>query len=125
MPDSRISELPAASALADADLVPLSQAQSGTSTTRRPTLAQLRGAIQAARGAQVRDYGSKGDGATKDAPAIQPAINDLASRGGGTLHLCPHPYRLASAITVSGTMVRLQGAGFTETGSAGQGTWLV
>lgn len=72
----------------------------------------------------MRDYGARGDGTTNDAPAIQAAVNDLQSRGGGMLLFGPRAYRIASAVTVGATMVRLQGAGFTEGPGAGQGTWL-
>ena len=125
MPDARISELPIASALTDTDLTPLVQSPGGTPVTRRATLAQIRSAVLAERGAHVRDYGAKGDGITNDAPAIQAAVNDLQNRGGGTLAFGPRTYRIASPVTVSASMVRLQGAGFSEAGGAGQGTWLV
>ncbi len=125
MPDARISELPIASNLANADLQPLVQSAGGsTFATRRATLSQLRGALLADRGAHVRDYGARGDGTTNDAPAIQAAVNDLQSRGGGALLFGPRAYRIASAVAVGATMVRLQGAGFTEGPGAGQGTWL-
>lgn len=68
----------------------------------------------------MRDYGAKGDGTTNDAPAIQAAVNDLQSRGGGTLLFGPRAYRIASAVAVGATMVRLQGAGFTEGPGAGR-----
>src|SRR4051794_30269888 len=101
MPDVRISELPAAATPADADLAPLVQASGTAFETRRATLAQLRGAVLADRGAHVRDYGAVGDGVTDDAPAIQAAINDLKAKGGGTLGFGPRVYRIASPIVVA------------------------
>ncbi|MCO6419259.1 glycoside hydrolase family 55 protein [Siccirubricoccus sp. KC 17139] len=124
MPDARISELPAATALGDSDITPLVQASGSLSETRRATITQIRSAVLADRGAHVRDYGAKGDGVTNDAPAIQAAINDLKTKGGGTLHFGPKVYRIASAITVSDATIRFQGAGFTEGPGPGQGTWL-
>ena len=126
MPDARISELPLATFPADADLAPLVQANgNGGNETRRASVAQLRGAVLADRGAHVRDYGAKGDGATDDAPAIQAAIDDLKARGGGTLLFGPRTYRIASPVVVDGATVRLQGAGFTEGPMPAQGTWLL
>jgi hypothetical protein len=125
MPDARISELPVAAALGDTDLAPLVQTSGATAETRRATVAQLRSAVLVDRGAHVRDYGAKGDGVTNDAPAIQAAINDLKTKGGGTLHFGARVYRIASAITINDATIRLQGAGFTEGPGAGQGTWLL
>ena len=124
MPDARISELPLATSLGDTDIAPLVQASGVISETRRATLAQLRGAVLADRGAHVRDYGAKGDGTTDDGPAIQAAVNDLKAKGGGTLSFGPKVYRIASAVVLDGATVRLQGAGFTEGAGPGQGTWL-
>ena len=124
MPDARISELPLATTLGDTDIAPLVQASGATTETRRATLAQLRGAVLADRGAHVRDYGAKGDGTTDDGPAIQAAIDDLKTKGGGTLYFGPRVYRIASAVVLNGATVRLQGAGFTEGPGPGQGTWL-
>ena len=62
MPDARISELPVATFPADSDLAPLVQANGAAGETRRASVAQLRAAVLADRGAHVRDYGAKGDG---------------------------------------------------------------
>lgn len=122
MPDLKISELPAATAVADSDLTPFVQV-SPTATTKRASLSQLRRAVLADRGVDVRDFGAVGDGTTNDAPAIQAAINALGASG-GTVNLGARTYRLASAITISSNSVRLQGTGFAEGGNPGDGTWL-
>jgi hypothetical protein len=122
MPDLKISELPAATAVADADLTPFVQT-APTPGTRRATLSQMRRAVLADRGVDVRDFGAIGNGTANDAPAIQAAINALGSAG-GVVQFGPRTYRLASAITITSGAVRLQGAGFSEGGGPGQGTWL-
>src|SRR3712207_2049862 len=109
MPDARISELPLAAFSADTDLAPLVQANGAAGETRRVSVAQLRAAVLADRGAHVRDYGAKGDGATDDAPAIQAAVNDLKVRGGGTLLFGARTYRIASPVVVDGATIRFQG----------------
>jgi len=119
MPDLKISELPAATSVADADITPFVQG----STTRRASISQLRGAVLADRGVDVRDFGAVGNGSANDAPAIQAAINALGTAG-GVVQLGPRTYRLASAIVITNTSVRLQGAGFNEGGGPGNGTWL-
>jgi polygalacturonase len=53
----------------------------------------------------VRDFGAVGDGATIDSPAINKAIDHVASRGGGVVHFPPGTYacytlRLKSNITL-------------------------
>jgi len=119
MPDLKISELPAAISVADTDITPFVQG----STTRRASISQLRGAVLADRGLDVRDFGAVGNGSANDAPAIQAAINALGTAG-GVVQLGPRTYRLASAIVITNTSVRLQGAGFNEGGGPGNGTWL-
>lgn len=126
MPDSRISELPAATApFTDGDLSALVQSSGGTLQTRRATLSQLRTGILNGRTAHVNDYGARGDGVTDDAPAIQAAITDLGTRfDGGVLQFGARRYRIASPIVVQGVCVRLQGEGFTEGTGTGDGTFL-
>ena len=79
--------------------------------TRRVSVAQLRAAVLADRGAHVRDFGAKGDGTTDDAPAIQAAVNDLKNRGGGTLLFGPRTYRIASPVVVDGALVGIVSIG--------------
>lgn len=122
MPDLKISELPAATTLTDADLTPLVQS-TPTNTTRRASMGQLRRQVLADRGVDVRDYGAQGNGVANDAPAIQAAINALGSAG-GVVNLGARTYRLASAIVVTNGAVRITGQGFNEGGSPGAGTWL-
>ncbi len=122
MPDLKISELPAATTLADTDIAPLVQS-SPTATTRRASVSQVRRQVLVDRGVDVRDFGATGNGTSNDAPAIQAAINALGAAG-GVVHLGARTYRLASAITVNGGAVRLQGQGFNDGGSPGTGTWL-
>ncbi|MBY0336217.1 MAG: hypothetical protein K2X11_06360 [Acetobacteraceae bacterium] len=120
MPDLKISDLPAAEPPADGDLAPIVQA----GVTRRATMAQLRASVLAEHAVHVRDFGALGNGSADDAPAIQAAIDALKTRGGGTVRLGPREYRLATPVVVDGVTVRLQGAGFTEAGGPGDGTWL-
>jgi len=123
MSDLRISNLPAATALSDTDVAPISQL-GGSPTTRRASLAQLRPTLFDQNSVHVRDFGAVGNGATDDAPAIQAAINSLRGVGGGVVRFGPRIYRLASAISISGVAVRLEGAGFTEGPGPADGTWL-
>lgn len=46
----------------------------------------------------VRQYGARGDGQRKDTEAIQKAVDECASAGGGTVYLSPGIY-------LSGTVV--------------------
>ena len=121
MPDLKISELPAATALNDSDIVPLVQA--GPNTTRRASVSQVRRQLLVDRGLDIRDFGAVGNGTANDAPALQAAINALGSAG-GTINLGPRTYRLGSAVTVSAGPVRLVGQGYPEGGSPGSGSWL-
>ena len=62
MPDSRISDLPAATALGAADLAPVVQGSGAAAETRRATFAQITAAMHAERMFHVRDFGAVGDG---------------------------------------------------------------
>jgi hypothetical protein len=45
---------------------------------------------------EVKSFGATGDGKTNDTPAINKAIEELASQGGGTLHFPAGKYMVAS-----------------------------
>lgn len=123
MSDLRISQLPAATALGDTDLAPISQ-MGGTPTTRRTSLAQLRRSMHEGRSVHVRDFGAVGDGTTNDAPAIQAAIDFIKGRGGGVVQFGAQVYLIGGPVLIEGVTVRLQGQGFTEGPGPGDGTWL-
>lgn len=124
MSDTKISALPSVSSTADADILPVVQTSGATLTTRRASLAQLRGGLFADRPFHVRDYGAIGNGVADDGPAIQAAINAMKLVGGGVLQFGPRIYRIASPIVINGVTVILQGAGFTEGPNESNGTWI-
>ncbi|HYF09288.1 MAG TPA: glycosyl hydrolase family 28-related protein, partial [Acetobacteraceae bacterium] len=107
------------------DSLPLVQGSGALAETRRASFAQLREGVLADRAVHVRDFGAVGDGVTDDGPAIQAAVNALAAAQGGVLMFGPRRYRVASAVTISGATIILQGAGFTEGPSADDGTWIL
>ena len=110
MPDARISELPPATTLADADFAPMVQGTGSGAETRRATFAQLRTGILAERPIHVRDYGAVGNGTADDTAAIQSALNAAATAGGGTVLLGPRRYLVDSAELVIPSNVTLSGS---------------
>ena len=122
MPDLKISELPAATSLADSDIAPLTQGGT-TLVTRRASLAQLRSHLFSERSVHIRDFGAIGNGTADDGPALQAAVNALSPHG-GTVQLGARTYRIATPVVISNAAVRVQGQGFSEGGNPGEGTWL-
>lgn len=64
-------------------------------------------ALYAAAACNVRDYGAKGDGATKDTRAIQSAIDACAKKGGGTVTLPEGNYLSAPIVLKSNITLHL------------------
>jgi hypothetical protein len=112
MPDSRISDLPAATALGAADLAPIVQGSGVAAETRRATFAQITAGIFAERMFHVRDYGAVGNGTTDDGAAIQATIDAAQAAGGGVVRLGPRRYRVAAAELVVKENVCLEGPVF-------------
>ena len=62
----------------------------------------------------VRDFGAKGDGLTKDTVAVQKALDSCASAGGGTVIVPSGVYLIGSIVLGSNTTLQLQrSANFT------------
>lgn len=56
----------------------------------------------------VRAYGARGDGHTKDTAAVQKAIDACAANGGGTVLVPPGDYLIGSVVISSNTTLRLE-----------------
>ncbi len=112
MPDTRITDLPAASALVAADIAPVVQGSGTAAQTRRATFAQITAGVHAERMFHVRDFGAIGNGTTDDTAAIQAAINAASAAGGGIVRLGPKRYRVTSADITVLENVCLEGPAF-------------
>lgn len=109
MADARISDLPAATALAAADIAPMVQGSGASAQTRRATFAQITAGVHAERMFHVRDFGAVGNGTTDDQAAIQATIDAAATAGGGIVRLGPRRYRVAAADLIVRENVCLEG----------------
>ena len=63
--------------------------------------------LQAATSCDVRAYGAKGDGKTKDTAAIQKAIDDCAQKKGGTVRLSAGTYLSAPIVLKSNITLQI------------------
>ena len=70
-------------------------------------LAGSTGLAHAAKTCNPRDYGAKGNGATKDTAAIQNAIDACAAQGGGTVRLTAGTYLSAPIVLKSNITLQL------------------
>lgn len=70
---------------------------------------------------KLSPYLAKGDGVTNDAPAIQAAINAVATAGGGVVFVPPGTYLCSSTLSISGDYVILRGAGWKSVIKAANG----
>jgi polygalacturonase len=80
------------------------------------------GSLHAARTCNPRDYGAKGDGATKDTVAIQGAIDACAAQGGGTVRLSAGTY-ITAPITLKNNITFHLDRGATLLGSPDHGDY--
>ena len=66
------------------------------------------GVAQAAKPYNVRDFGAKGDGATKDTAALQKALDTCAVNGGGDVLIPAGKYLIGSVQIGYRTILRLE-----------------
>jgi polygalacturonase len=64
----------------------------------------------------VRQYGAKGDGRSKNTEAIQRAVDECTSAGGGTVYLSPGVYLSGTVVLKENVTLRLE-SGATLLGS--------
>lgn len=108
MANVKISELPSASTLTGAELVPIVQSgvTSQTTLSAMPYVPTGTGAVTTTvqtklrETVSVKDFGAVGDGVTDDTAAIQAAINSLTSNQGGTVFIPHGYYKVTSTINV-------------------------
>jgi polygalacturonase len=70
----------------------------------------------------VRDYGATGNGSTNDTAAINSAINDANSKGGGVVEFPAGNYKSASSIHLKSNVTLQLDAGSTIMGASGATT---
>ena len=85
-------------------------------------LAASAGMLHAAAVCNVRDYGARGDGTTKDTAAIQKAIDTCEQKGGGTVVLPAGTYLSAPIVLKSNITLQLD-KGATLLGSPDHGDY--
>ena len=109
MADKKISQLPVASSLASADVVPVVQGgvtkqaalsltpylPAGTGAVATTVQAKLRESVS------VKDFGAVGDGVTDDTAAIQAAINSITATGGAVYFPVPGIYKVTAQINIT------------------------
>ena len=94
--DSRISQLPQASLLTGAELIPIVQ----NGNTQRATVQQLGNyAAQIQQWFNIKTYGAAGDGVTNDSAALSAAVAAAAAVGGGIVYVPSGTYFLGNNVS--------------------------